>query len=155
MLRSGVASWKRGLPEMGNPVEPTRQTACKYFSAPNAAVVAVASAVEADSEDPLVPLAAFGKHGGNMRAVVLDGELFWRRQTQGMDRGTIFGMRIVNDERVLPADLVHVHQVANRLFRIASRADGTHDLGAARVVARLVLHGNWSQRLFSILVGFH
>ena len=68
------------------------------FAPPDRAVVSVSRTVETDAHDPFLPFAAFGKHGGNVSAVVLDASVLGTRKRRRVRYGRVLRMAIMHDE---------------------------------------------------------
>src|SRR5208283_551691 len=132
ILRRGVASGQSGRAQMCNSFKSILQTSDEEFSTPDAAVIAIASAVKADSEHRFLPCAPFGQHRRDVGAVMLHRAFFGRRQPQAMYRRAVLGMSVVANYDVLPANFIHRHQVADRFLE---RAEGIVMIEIADVLA--------------------
>ncbi len=91
-----VAAGKRSRPHVHDAPEALGHTAGEKFTAPDGPVVAIAGPVEAYTDDALIPRFFFREHGGDVRTMMLDGELFRRRHFQRVNSGRILGMQIVD-----------------------------------------------------------
>ncbi len=76
ILRGGIAAGQDGAAQMSDAVKAILDAANEDFAAPDRAIVAVARAVETHADDALVPFAALGKNGSDVRAVMLDASSF-------------------------------------------------------------------------------
>src|SRR6202046_163206 len=90
--------------------------ASENFAAPDCSVIAVSSAVEADAYNSLIPFLVFGENGCDVRAVMLDGNLFAGLKILGESCRDIAGMRVVNNDQLIAANFIHGKKVANCLL---------------------------------------
>ena len=72
MVRCRIAAREQCAAKMSHSLKTFTDASDEKFAAPDRAVIAVARAVETDAHDSLLPFAALGEHGGEMRAMMLD-----------------------------------------------------------------------------------
>ncbi len=99
------------------------EAARQDFAAPDAAVIAVAGAVEADADDACVPGGVLGEHRGDVRAMMLHGDVRLRWQRLCEHGGTILGMRIVCDDQRVGRHVVHPQEIGDRALEGLLRAE--------------------------------
>src|SRR5271165_912940 len=106
---------------MSNAVKAFFDATYKNLTTPDASIVAIAGAIETDSNDSLLELTSLGQHGSNVGPVMLDSQSLRNPQSQGMRAAGILRMGIVCDQQLFGTNLVHGDQILNRFFESAQR----------------------------------
>src|SRR5579863_7407659 len=91
------------------------------LAAPDCPVISVAGAVKTGTDDALIPGTAFGDHGRDMGAMMLNGQLFGCIQLQSVSCRNILRMRIVNEQQSAHVNFIHGEQIPDRFSVGAKR----------------------------------
>src|SRR5208282_158776 len=108
---------QEGASEVSDPLKAILDAADEDFTAPNRPIVAVTRAVETDADDALAPLAALGENRSDVGAVMLDASPFGFDEALRVRCRDVLRMAIVRHQQVAPIELVHEHQVVDRLLK--------------------------------------
>src|SRR5277367_5766155 len=101
---------------MSDPFKSCSHTANKDLTAPDAAIVAVAGAVETDANNSGIPFTPLCQHGSNVGAMMLHSDSLWNSERQSVRAGDILRVRIVYNQQFLGANLIHRNQILDRLL---------------------------------------
>ena len=102
--------------KMGYTFETTRHAAGKNLATPDASVVSVACAIEADTDNGLLPGATLGKHRRQVRAMMLHRTASTRRQARAHARRGVLRMAIVHHQQIVPSHVIHRNQIFDSLL---------------------------------------
>src|SRR5580704_6705945 len=118
---SRIAAGQNGGSQMSDALEASAHAADKNLAAPDGSIIAVARAVETDTDDLLVPCSTLRKDGSDVGAVMLHSAPLRCGEFRSMERRDIVGMRIVRDQQVTGIDFVHGKQIADGFAESAER----------------------------------
>src|ERR1700733_12496755 len=121
ILCGRVATGQHRAAQVSYAIKAVLNTANKDFAAPNAAIVAIARTVEADSDNAGVPCAALGENRSNVGAMMLDCHRLETAECESMRCGGILGMGIVRHEQVSRVYVIHRNQILNGFLKCAQR----------------------------------
>src|ERR1700688_3286180 len=96
--RSRVSTGQHCAPQMSDAFEPGTHAAGKNLPAPDAVVITVASPVEANRDDTLVPRTAFANYRSNVRAMMLNCSFLGGLKFQSMQGRYVLRMCVMHDQ---------------------------------------------------------
>src|SRR3954454_11976496 len=115
--RGCIPSGEQSRTEVQGSSPPFDHAPDEKLPTPDRPVIAIAGTVEADANRTALPGLSFGQHGGNVSAMMLDSATSSGGQFDGVPRGRVLRMPIVNYRQVVPVDRIHVHEITDGFLK--------------------------------------
>src|SRR5690242_14740881 len=96
---------------------PANHAASKELTSPDASVITVPGSIKTDGDGASIPILPFREYRSNMSAMMLNSVPGADWKLECVQRRNILGMAIVHDGEIGHTQVVHCHEVANRLLK--------------------------------------